>query len=73
MGLFLCFDVFKQFCYLAKCFVNTCKAYNYAKLKTSSLQNCILHKRKFDRISHESISQNFESWRARFDFLDVNK
>ena len=24
MDLFLCFDIFKQFCYLAKCFVNTC-------------------------------------------------
>ena len=48
MDLFLYFDIFKQFCYLAKCFGNTCKTYKYAKLKTSSLQNCILHKRKFN-------------------------
>ena len=35
-GFVLCFDIFKQFCYLAKCFVNTCKMYKYAKLKASS-------------------------------------
>ena len=33
MDLFLCFDIFKQFCYLAKCFDNTCKTYKYAKLR----------------------------------------
>ena len=38
MNLFLCFGIFKQFGYLAKCFDNTCKTYTYAKLKTSSLQ-----------------------------------
>ena len=38
------FDIFKQFCNLAKCFDNTCKTYKYAKLKTSSLQNGIRHK-----------------------------
>ena len=63
MDLFPCFDIFKQFCYLAKCFDNTCKTYMYAKLKTSSLQNYILHKRKF----------TLTCWRARYDFLDVNK
>ena len=36
------FDIFKQFCYLAKYFVYTCKTYKYAKAKTSSLQNYIL-------------------------------
>ena len=41
--LFICFDIYKKFCYLAKCFVNTCQTYKYAKIKTSSLQNCILH------------------------------
>ena len=43
MDLFLCFDIFKQFCYLAKCFVDTCKTFKYAKIKTPSLQNYILH------------------------------
>ena len=72
IDLFLCFGIFKQICYLAKCFVNTCTTYKYA-LKTASLQNCILHKRKFNEISHEFNSKRFECWRARYDFLDVNK
>ena len=25
MDMLLCFDIFKQFCYITKCFVNTCK------------------------------------------------
>ena len=73
MELFLCFDIFKQFCYLAKSFINTCKTYKYAKLKTSSLQNCILQKRKFKYISHEPNPQKFKCWRVRYDLLGVNK
>ena len=57
-GLVSMFDIFKQFRYIAKRFVNTCKSYKYAKFKTSSLQNFILHKRKINKISHESNSHN---------------
>ena len=46
MDLFLGFDIFGQFCHLAKCFVKICKTYKYAKLKPSSLQNYILHNGK---------------------------
>ena len=57
MGLFLCFDIFNQFCFLAKCFVNTCKTYKFAKLKTSSLQNCIIQNDNV--LIHFGIGRNF--------------
>ena len=44
MDLFLCFDIYKQFCYLAKCFDNTCKTYKYAKVKTLKFQTAYVIK-----------------------------
>ena len=54
MDLFLCFDIFKQLFYPAKCFVNTYNTYKYAKSKTLSLQTAHFIKRKLNKISHES-------------------
>ena len=45
MDLFLCFCHFYTILLSIKSFDTTCKTYKYAKLKTLSLQNCILHKK----------------------------